>query len=528
MVPRRDPLAGRKRVRLEELADRDWVLYHPDHGLAGIVEEVCRGAGFTPTRHGADVAGGGRGAARGGRARASRSSRTTSSSAASTAPCCDSSRACSATSPSTRAAAVADRDGVRRRRPLGRHGRGPQGVALDPSLRLRPRAPRASIVAVLALLLAGCGSASQQRRDDHAQPTTAAVVRDRRARTIAQRTTTATLDQVTTIVIGGIGDQGARHRPRRVRRGRARTSTSSAPGGQFPGEVIVIGPFTYTNANVQAALKRPDGASRGRSSTRASSPRRRQRTRPTSSRTSVAPAYLAFGVEPRDARAGASADGAVFCGAHRSEARRSARVPAGDAARRSRRRCEATTRPRDFNARFWVDSHDRDPPRASSPGRRRAARRSPSTRPTSRFGAPVEHEAAAGAEHQGHHAEELTARSHARPAASTTSSRGATSWRSPIASAAQPRTLNGRRNAGRGDPHLELVAVDGRHRHAEHRRDVEVDVGPVRRATRRPRARALSTSSGSTACASSSFARTFSPYSSARAGNVARCDSAAS
>src|SRR6184192_4251812 len=37
-----DPLARRKRVRLEELSDREWVLYHPDHGLAGIVEEVCR------------------------------------------------------------------------------------------------------------------------------------------------------------------------------------------------------------------------------------------------------------------------------------------------------------------------------------------------------------------------------------------------------------------------------------------------------------------------------------------------------
>ena len=33
---------------LEELADREWVLYHPDHGLAGIVEEICLRAGFRP------------------------------------------------------------------------------------------------------------------------------------------------------------------------------------------------------------------------------------------------------------------------------------------------------------------------------------------------------------------------------------------------------------------------------------------------------------------------------------------------
>jgi DNA-binding transcriptional LysR family regulator len=43
-----DPLADRRAVRIEELSNRDWVLYHPDHGLAGVVEEVCRRAGFAP------------------------------------------------------------------------------------------------------------------------------------------------------------------------------------------------------------------------------------------------------------------------------------------------------------------------------------------------------------------------------------------------------------------------------------------------------------------------------------------------
>jgi DNA-binding transcriptional LysR family regulator len=43
-----DPLADRSSVRLEELAERDWVLYHPDHGLAGVVDLVCRRAGFVP------------------------------------------------------------------------------------------------------------------------------------------------------------------------------------------------------------------------------------------------------------------------------------------------------------------------------------------------------------------------------------------------------------------------------------------------------------------------------------------------
>ncbi len=48
VVAQSDELAGRRTVRLEELRDREWVLYHPDHGLAGILEEVCGRAGFTP------------------------------------------------------------------------------------------------------------------------------------------------------------------------------------------------------------------------------------------------------------------------------------------------------------------------------------------------------------------------------------------------------------------------------------------------------------------------------------------------
>jgi DNA-binding transcriptional LysR family regulator len=49
VVARDDPLASRRSVRLDELAAHDWVLYHPDHGLAGIVEHVCRDAGFRPS-----------------------------------------------------------------------------------------------------------------------------------------------------------------------------------------------------------------------------------------------------------------------------------------------------------------------------------------------------------------------------------------------------------------------------------------------------------------------------------------------
>jgi DNA-binding transcriptional LysR family regulator len=48
VVPRSDPLAARSWVQVEELADREWVLYHQDHGLADVVSEICRRAGFVP------------------------------------------------------------------------------------------------------------------------------------------------------------------------------------------------------------------------------------------------------------------------------------------------------------------------------------------------------------------------------------------------------------------------------------------------------------------------------------------------
>jgi DNA-binding transcriptional LysR family regulator len=43
-----EPLAQRRSISLDDVRDHDWVLYHPDHGLAGVVDEVCRQAGFRP------------------------------------------------------------------------------------------------------------------------------------------------------------------------------------------------------------------------------------------------------------------------------------------------------------------------------------------------------------------------------------------------------------------------------------------------------------------------------------------------
>ncbi len=51
VLPASDPLAQKKRaVPLDELAERNWVLFGPDHGLSELVLGVCARAGFTPRR----------------------------------------------------------------------------------------------------------------------------------------------------------------------------------------------------------------------------------------------------------------------------------------------------------------------------------------------------------------------------------------------------------------------------------------------------------------------------------------------
>ncbi len=45
-----DPLASRRRLRLVELKDRDWVMFEPGNGLHDLIVSACASAGFTP-RH---------------------------------------------------------------------------------------------------------------------------------------------------------------------------------------------------------------------------------------------------------------------------------------------------------------------------------------------------------------------------------------------------------------------------------------------------------------------------------------------
>jgi DNA-binding transcriptional LysR family regulator len=51
VLPASDPLAKRKQsVSLTQLAERDWVLFGPGHGLSELILDACTRAGFAPRR----------------------------------------------------------------------------------------------------------------------------------------------------------------------------------------------------------------------------------------------------------------------------------------------------------------------------------------------------------------------------------------------------------------------------------------------------------------------------------------------
>lgn len=210
---------------------------------------------------------------------------------------------------------------------------------------------RASLAALLALALAGCGGGSE-----HSVTTTreAPLPSFPKARANVLETTTAKLDQVTTIVVAGteikahdtghIAFDGSRAHIYKV-----------SPGNQFPGEVIVIGPFTYTNANVQAALQSPEVPPWTKLDTRKLSEKAAANQTDELSHV-LAPAYLAFGASHVTLRRRVS-DGAVFW-ARIDPKLVLARV---SAARRAKieKAIRADYPAKDFNARFWVDSRNR-------------------------------------------------------------------------------------------------------------------------------------------------------------------------
>jgi hypothetical protein len=207
------------------------------------------------------------------------------------------------------------------------------------------------IAAVLTLLVAGCGGAAKR-----AVTTTQAspLPSFRKARADVLTATTGKVDQVTTIVVGAT--KIVAHDTGRVAFDGSRAHIYKlSPGSRFPGEVIVIGPFTYTNANIEASLQSPEVPPWTKLDTRKLSANAAGNQTDELSHV-LAPAYLALGASDVTLR-GRVAGGAIFR-ARIDPKRVLGSVPAtrrAKIAKAVRSDYPAT----DFDARFWVDVHDR-------------------------------------------------------------------------------------------------------------------------------------------------------------------------
>jgi len=223
----------------------------------------------------------------------------------------------------------------------------------DPSTSRLRHVRRALFAAIVALVLVGCGGHGKK-----AAATTTDATRPLPSFAHAEATTlalrTAKLDQTTTVVIGG-SEVKAYDNGKVAFDGSRAHIYKLDPGGQFPGEVIVIGPFTYTNANVQASLQSPGVRPWTKLDTRKVSAR--AATNQTDELSHVlAPAYLALGATNVSLKSRVS-DGAVFW-ARVDPKLVIRRVPAARRAKISKA-IRGDYPAAAFNARFWIDGRDR-------------------------------------------------------------------------------------------------------------------------------------------------------------------------
>jgi hypothetical protein len=151
--------------------------------------------------------------------------------------------------------------------------------------RVRPAAP----LLLVALALSGCGGGSGS--------STAASSPDPTLQDATPRTTAAGTARFELTVSGKVAGVAVRSEENgSVSFARRRAHLYKLiPGGGLPQEVVVIGPLTYTNANVQAAMDDPTVKPWTRLDTRRLTAAQR-RNRPDEVAHVQAPAYLADGV----------------------------------------------------------------------------------------------------------------------------------------------------------------------------------------------------------------------------------------
>jgi hypothetical protein len=204
------------------------------------------------------------------------------------------------------------------------------------------------LTGILLAALAGCGGTSR-----HASPPQSAAspaVSERAgARTIAEGTARFTL--AVTGQVGGLGMQADERGAVAFVRPRAHIYKLLLSGG-IPEEVIVDGPYVYTNGNVQAAMNDTTVKPWTRLDTRRLTARQQQSNGDELAHVR-APAYLIEGVAQLR-RVGVGSDGVVHVQGVVDPARLAAHVP--PSIRASILAAVARDYPRDpFPADFWID-----------------------------------------------------------------------------------------------------------------------------------------------------------------------------
>jgi hypothetical protein len=196
-------------------------------------------------------------------------------------------------------------------------------------------------LALVALVLSGCGGSSP--------PAPKADLSSARAATTAAGT--AQFKLTITAVVAGSTIRAEENGTASFARRRAHLY-KQLPGSAVPQELVLIGPFTYTNANVQAALNDPTVKPWTKLDTRRLTTAQKRR-QPDELAHVLAPAYLADGVAA-PTRVGRDADGTTHFTGLVDPTRLSSRV---SAAILTAVRNDYTSKP--FQTDFWVDDHGR-------------------------------------------------------------------------------------------------------------------------------------------------------------------------
>ena len=205
----------------------------------------------------------------------------------------------------------------------------------------------AALLVFAAVALPGCGGSSGKAARPDVTLATA------RARTVAA--SSAQFKVLITADLAGTKITAEENGTASFTRRRAHLY-KQVPGSPVPQELVLVGPFTYTNANIQAALGDPTVRPWTKLDTRRLTAAQ-QHAHPDELAHVLAPAYLADGVIAPE-RAGAEKDGTIRFTARVDPARLARRVPAAASASilTAVRNDYAAT---PFPATFWLDDKGR-------------------------------------------------------------------------------------------------------------------------------------------------------------------------